>query len=69
MTEYTDKQITDYIHSGATICPECGSKDIKAHGSPDFDDVSCWRYIKCSDCNAKWAEHYHIVCIERDETI
>lgn len=62
MSEY------DYVESGGSVCPFCGSSDISACGPLDADSIVAWQNVTCSDCDRDWNDLYRLVGYEPTES-
>lgn len=49
----------DYLASGGTKCPNCGSQDIESQEF-EFDGPSAWSFTHCHTCEAEWTEQYQL---------
>lgn len=54
------KATADYIASGGTKCPFCGSYDITG-GSVEIDAGIAWQEVSCSGCEKTWRDDYSLV--------
>jgi formate dehydrogenase maturation protein FdhE len=44
-------------------CPHCESDNMTADAM-DNDTKTCWRTVRCLDCNKEWREVYQLASIE-----
>lgn len=53
----TDQQ---YRELNGSICPWCGTRDIKVDGTIEINDELCaeTQVVNCLECNAKWYDIY-----------
>jgi transcription elongation factor Elf1 len=54
-----DKQKKDYLASGGTVCPECGSTNISA-GPVDADGRIATSEVECLNCGHCWQDCYEL---------
>lgn len=49
----------EYVASGGSVCPACGSGAISAEW-PEMDGSAIWADVSCSDCDAVWTDYYKL---------
>uniref|UniRef100_A0A6M3M5T5 Uncharacterized protein n=1 Tax=viral metagenome TaxID=1070528 RepID=A0A6M3M5T5_9ZZZZ len=55
----------EYVNSGGTSCPYCGSQEIQG-GFIEVDAGSAWQSIDCLECGKGWKDIYRLVDIEEE---
>ena len=59
MKKLTKKKIREYVDSGGTRCPFCGSENIEG-GSREIDGgIVSWE-VSCIDCSSYWQDLYKL---------
>lgn len=55
----------DYVHSGGSVCPACGSEDIQGVSIVGGDDAVVKGAIICKSCESMWTDIYKLTGYER----
>jgi len=67
MRALTKKEKAEYVDSGYSRCPYCGSEDITGH-SPEIDGAGASQEVTCEVCSRGWFDLYVLTdIIERRE--
>ena len=64
MSEFTQKQIDDYVASGGDHCPYCGSMAL---GGVSFDYCVLTQEVECLSCKKSWTACLKVVDIAEAE--
>lgn len=65
LTPIEPAEVCDYIKSGGTNCPNCGSADIEG-SSVTIDGGSATQRIDCMACDHRWFDVYQLVGIDSE---
>lgn len=56
--------LANYLKSGGTSCPFCGSTDIIGD-EIDFDGGQLTQEVHCQECDEQWVDSYKLISAEQ----
>ena len=51
----------EYVKTGGSVCPKCGSDEIEATGRTNLDGSYVYSSVMCEDCSFEYEDHYELV--------
>jgi formate dehydrogenase maturation protein FdhE len=63
LLNYDEEREKDYVAGEGTICPICGSENVRQDGRIEVEDGIGTCYCSCDDCGGNWTEVWHLVGI------